>query len=160
DFYYKYPIGTIDQLMDRMNNSFEKLTILKRTLYRYITDMWIFIFTKVQLEPVERNAPDRIKARKQWVKMLKDIGVDYMNNNVFVDESGSNANLKRTQGWALKEEAAKVKVLTARANSISILRAISAKGSFKINLRKPMPSPKKRKPAIKGHDNRSLCQFY
>jgi hypothetical protein len=59
------------------------------------------------------------------------MGVDCMNNRVFIDESGFNANLGRTQGWAPKEEAAKVKVLTAKANSISILGAISAKGLIK-----------------------------
>ncbi|KAG1135061.1 hypothetical protein G6F37_007927 [Rhizopus arrhizus] len=71
--------------------------------------------------------------------------VDYMNNCVFIDESGFNANLRRTQGWAPKEETAKVKVLTAKANSISILDAISAKYLIKISLRKPMHSSKKRK---------------
>ncbi|CEP19738.1 hypothetical protein [Parasitella parasitica] len=62
DFYYRYPTATIDQLMDQMNNSFEDLTISKRTLYRYMADLWIFT---LQLEPVERNTPERIQARKQ-----------------------------------------------------------------------------------------------
>ena len=77
--------------------------------------------------------------------MVKEMDVDYMNNSVFIDESGFNANLRRTQGWTPKEEAAKVKVLTAKANSISILNAISAKDLIKISLRKPMYSSKKRK---------------
>lgn len=54
-----------------------------------------------------------------------------VNNCIFINESGFNASLKRTQGWAPKGEAAKVKVLTARANSISILGATSAKGLFR-----------------------------
>ncbi|KAG2190495.1 hypothetical protein INT47_004875 [Mucor saturninus] len=130
DFYYKYPTATIDQLMDQMNNSFGDLTISKRTLYRYMDDLWIFTLKKVQLEPAE---------------MMKEIGVDYMNNSVFIDESGFNANLRRTQGWTPKGEADKVKVFTTRANSISILGAISAKGLIKISLRKPMSSSRKRK---------------
>lgn len=60
--------------------------------------------------------------------MVKELGVDYMSNCVFINESGFNANLRRTQGWASKGEAVKVKVLTARANSISTLAATSAKG--------------------------------
>lgn len=80
DFYYKYPTATIDQLMDQMNNSFEDLTISKRTLYRYMADLWIFTIKKVQLEPVERNTPERIQARKQWVEMVKEMGIDYMSN--------------------------------------------------------------------------------
>ncbi|CEP15814.1 hypothetical protein [Parasitella parasitica] len=68
-----------------------------------------------------------------------------MSNSVFIDESGFNANLRRAQGWAPKGEAAKVKVITARANSISILGAISAKVLIKISLKKPMSPSKKRK---------------
>jgi hypothetical protein len=37
---------------------------------------------------VERNIPERIQARKQWVEMVKEMGVDYMSNSVFIDESG------------------------------------------------------------------------
>lgn len=44
---------------------------------------------------VERNIPQRIQARKQWVEMVEEMGIDYMNNSVFIDESGFNANLRR-----------------------------------------------------------------
>jgi hypothetical protein len=82
-------------------------------------------------------------------RMLKGLGVNYMSNTVFIDESGFNANLSRTQGWAPKGETTKAKVLTARANSISILGAISAKGLVKFSLRKPIP-PSKKKEKKKG----------
>lgn len=65
DFYCKYPTVTIDQLLDQMNNRFEDLTTSKRTLYRYMADLWIFTLKKVQLEPIKRNTPARIQARKQ-----------------------------------------------------------------------------------------------
>lgn len=61
-----------------------------------------------------RDTPERIQARKQWVEMVKEMSVDYMNNSVFIDESGLNANLRRTQGWAPKGKAAKV--LTSQFN--------------------------------------------
>ncbi|KAI7868545.1 hypothetical protein BDF14DRAFT_1694770, partial [Spinellus fusiger] len=66
DLYFKQPTSTIDQLMDRLNSSFSELTISKRTLYRYMADLWIFSLKKVQLEPEERNAPEKIQARKEW----------------------------------------------------------------------------------------------
>lgn len=110
-----------------------------------MADLWIFTLKKVQLEPVERNTPERIQSRKEWVEMVKRLGVDYMENCVFIDESGFNANLRRTQGWAPKGEMAKVKVATARANSISILGATCSKGLIKISLRKPIPPSKKKK---------------
>lgn len=74
-------------------------------------------------------------------------GCGLHDNCAFIDEAGLNANLRRTQGWAPVGEIPKVKVLTARANSISILGAIYPKGLIKICLRKPIPpeSSKKRK---------------
>jgi hypothetical protein len=62
-----------------------------------MADLWIFTIKKVQWEPVERNTPERIQTRKEWVEMVIELGVDYMSNSVFIDESGFNTNL-RTQG--------------------------------------------------------------
>ncbi|CEP12412.1 hypothetical protein [Parasitella parasitica] len=145
DLYFNQPTSTIDQLMDRLKNSFEDLSISKRTLHRYMADLWIFTLKRIQLEPLERNTPERIQSRKEWVQQAKEMGVDYMNNCVFIDEAGFNANLRRTQGWAPKGQTPIVKVLTARANSISILGATSARGLIKVSLRKPVPPSKKRK---------------
>jgi transposase len=64
-----------------------------------------------------------------------------MTNCIFIDEAGFNANLRRTQGWAPIGETPRVKVLAARANSISILGATSPKGLIKVCLRKPIPPP-------------------
>lgn len=48
-------------------------------------------------------------------------GVDYMSNCVFIVGAGFNANLRRAQGWAPKGQTPIAKLLTTRANSISIL---------------------------------------
>ncbi|KAG1344247.1 hypothetical protein G6F62_004549 [Rhizopus arrhizus] len=121
------PTATVEQLMDQLTSNFEDLSLSKRTVYRYLADLWIFTLKGVQLEPVERNTPERILARKEWVEGLRDTDVDYMRNCVFIDEAGFNANLRRSQGWSPKGQPAIVKVLTVRASSISILGATSAK---------------------------------
>jgi hypothetical protein len=95
------------------------------------------------LEPVERNTPKLIESRKAWVEDIQTLGIDYMNNCVFIDESGFHANLNRTQGWSPKGNRANVKVLIAKANTISILGAVSAKGAIKVYLRKPYHQLKK-----------------
>jgi hypothetical protein len=51
-----------------MTNKFEDLSISKRTLYHYMAELWVFTFKKIQLEPVKRNTPERIQARKEWVE--------------------------------------------------------------------------------------------
>ncbi|KAI7854230.1 hypothetical protein BDC45DRAFT_463471, partial [Circinella umbellata] len=49
------------------------------------------------------------------------------------------------QGPVPKGGGCQVKILTARANSISILGAASTEGLIKISSRKPIPFSKKRK---------------
>lgn len=68
-----------------------------------------------------------------------------MSNCIFIDEDGFNANLRRSQGWASKGQTPIVKVLTARANSIPILGATSAKGVIKVCLESQFRPRKKRK---------------
>jgi hypothetical protein len=96
------------------------------------------------LEPVERDTPKRIESRKVWIEDIQTLGIGYMNNCVFIDESGFHANLNRIQGWSPKGNRANVKVLTAKANTISILGAVSAKGVIKVYLRKPILPAKKK----------------
>jgi len=128
------PTATIEQLMDQLTSSFEGLSLSKRTVYRYLADLWIFTLKGIQLELVKRSSPERILARKEWVEGLGDTDVDYMIKCVFIDEAGFNANLRRSQGWSPKGQPAIVKVLTARASSISSLDATSAKGLIKVCL--------------------------
>ena len=87
EIYYKQPTSTADQLLDRWTGTFEDLSLSKPTLYRYLNNLWFFTLKKVQLEPSERNTPERIQARKKWVEEIKSMGVDYMNNCVFIDEA-------------------------------------------------------------------------
>ena len=68
-----------------------------------------------------------------------------MSNWVFIHEAGFNTNLRRTQRWAPKGQTPIVKVLTARANSISILGATSAKDVIKVCLESQFRPRKKRK---------------
>jgi transposase len=131
--------------MDHLTDSFEDLSISKATVYRYMADLWVLTLKQVRLEPVERNTSERMEFRKTWVKNIEKLGVDYLNNCVFIDGSGFHTNLNRTKGWSPKGERTNKKVLTARANTISILGAVSAKGVIKISLRKPIPPSKKRK---------------
>ncbi|KAG2232257.1 hypothetical protein INT48_001542 [Thamnidium elegans] len=143
------PTSTIDQLMEQLNTSFDDLMISKRTLYRYMADLWLFSLKRIQMEPEKRNSSEKIQQRKEWVIAAQVMGVDYMTNCVFIDEAGFNANLRRTQGWAPIGETPIVKVKTARANSI-FLGATSPKSLIKVCLRKPVPPPSSKKRKLAG----------
>lgn len=109
EIYYQQPTSTMDQVMNQLQNSFEGLTISKQTLYRYMSELWLFSLKRVRLEPVQRNTPERIQMRKEWVKEAEVLGMGYMTNCVFIDEAGFNANHRRTQGWAPKGQGITVK---------------------------------------------------
>ena len=78
----------MDQLMDEITNTFEDLPVSKRTLYCYMANLWVFILEKVRLGSVERNTPEKIQTRTEWVEMVNNLGVDYMANSVSIDKSG------------------------------------------------------------------------
>ncbi|CAO0795840.1 unnamed protein product [Mucor circinelloides] len=65
-----------------------------------MTDLWLFSLKRVRTEPEDRNFPEKIQQRKEWVIATQEMGVDYMVNCIFIDEAGFNANLRRAQGWA------------------------------------------------------------
>lgn len=41
--------------VDQLTSNFEDLSLSKRTVYRYLGNLWIFTLKGVQLEPVERK---------------------------------------------------------------------------------------------------------
>lgn len=53
-----------------------------------MANLWVFILEKVRLGSVERNTPEKIQTRTEWVEMVNNLGVDYMANSVSIDKSG------------------------------------------------------------------------
>lgn len=141
----EHPSATMDQLMKELTENFENLKLSKATLHRYMAGLWELSFKKAKLEPIERNSPAKIQARVDWVEEWHNTEMDYMTNCVFIDEAAFHVNLRRTQAWSSIGSNANVKVLTARANTLTILGAISTRGVIKISLRKPIPPSKKKK---------------
>ncbi|KAI8053647.1 uncharacterized protein B0P05DRAFT_445216, partial [Gilbertella persicaria] len=102
NFYYKQPVTTAYQLLDRLTSTFKDLSLSKSTLYRCSNDLCILGLKKVQMELLERSTSERIQARTKWVEEMKSMDIDYMNNCVFIVEAGFNANLRKAWGWAPK----------------------------------------------------------
>lgn len=51
--------------MEQLNTSFDDLAISKRTLYRYMADLWLFSLKRAQMNPEERNSSEKIQQRKE-----------------------------------------------------------------------------------------------
>ncbi|KAL1933286.1 hypothetical protein VTP01DRAFT_7376 [Rhizomucor pusillus] len=83
---------------------------------------------QAQFQPVERNSEEKIQQRHDWVQKWKQTDLDFTTNCVFLDESAFHINWKRGMAWSKKGILAIVTVPTTKANTTSILGAISASG--------------------------------
>lgn len=64
--------------------------------------------------------------------------MNYLENCVFVDESGFNINMRPPSGWSLKGKPAVTAIPTSRAVSHTVLGAITAKFAVAMELRNPL----------------------
>ena len=68
--------------------------------------------------------------------------MNFLTNCVFLDESAFDINMKRSRAWPRTR--AIVNRPTMRANTTSILGAISAAGLIAIGVKKPRPTKKEK----------------
>jgi hypothetical protein len=59
-------------------------------------------FKKAYFYSTERNLPEKIQERYEWVVRWSNIDLDFENNCIFLDESAFHINLKRTMAWYKK----------------------------------------------------------
>ncbi|KAI8334043.1 hypothetical protein BD560DRAFT_414768 [Blakeslea trispora] len=78
--------------------------------------------------PVQRNSTKTLEARAAWVAEWIAEGIDYHNNCIFVDESGSNVNMTRGRAWSKKGEPAIEETPSTKAVSKTALGAVSSAG--------------------------------
>ncbi|KAG2207392.1 hypothetical protein INT47_006867 [Mucor saturninus] len=93
----------------------------------------------------ERNSPENIQKRYDWVVRWSQTDMDYMSNCAFIDEAAFHINLKRTMAWSEKGTRAEVIVPQTRAKTTTILGATSVWGVLNVQVRLPGTSNKKRK---------------
>ncbi|KAG1448905.1 hypothetical protein G6F46_011069 [Rhizopus delemar] len=70
--------------------------------------------------------------------------MNFLTNCVFLDESAFDINMKRSRAWSKKGTQAIVTRPTTRANTTSILGAISAAGLIAVGVKKPRPAKKRK----------------
>ncbi|EIE89631.1 hypothetical protein RO3G_14342 [Rhizopus delemar RA 99-880] len=90
-------------------------------------------FKKAHLQPVERNRPEKIEQRYEWVKKWMETDLDFTSNCVFIDEAVFHINLKRNFSWPKEGSRAVVQVARSRAKTTTILGAISPFGVVNIS---------------------------
>ncbi|KAI8890716.1 hypothetical protein K501DRAFT_154355, partial [Backusella circina FSU 941] len=92
----------------------------------------------VTRHPVTRNSKETLDARAQFVKeWIQEKGMLYMQNYVFLDESGFDINMRRSRAWSARGTQAVIESLSARAVSHIVIGAVSAFGVVNVSLRDP-----------------------
>ena len=100
---------------------------------------------------IERNSPQKIEERYQWVKQWEKTDLDFESNCVFIDEIAFHINLKRSMAWSKKGERAVVVTPKTRAKITTIIGATSPYGMVNIKVKSPkVARPSKRRKAASG----------
>ncbi|KAG2191662.1 hypothetical protein INT47_008600 [Mucor saturninus] len=140
---------TIDQAMDSLTTHFEGLKVSQKTVRDFMVDECALSFKKAYFYPTERNSPEKIQQRYEWVINWSKTDIDYQSNCVFIDEAAFHVNLKRTMAWSKKGERAIVETPITRAQTTTILGAISPHGIINVKVRRPYQSVSKKRKLLK-----------
>ncbi|GAA5807939.1 hypothetical protein MFLAVUS_001319 [Mucor flavus] len=159
------PSLVLDQIMDSLTNQFTGLQISKTGLYTFVTKNCRISLKRAHFHSVERNSPEKIENRFNWVSKWNETDLDYMSNCVFIDEAAFHINMKRSFAWSRVGTRAVDKVPKTRARTTTILGAISPHGVVNITVRRPraLSASKKRKTTgntNNGNSNWSLFQLF
>ncbi|KAG1450377.1 hypothetical protein G6F56_008368 [Rhizopus delemar] len=96
-----------------------------------------FLSKQFQRHPTARNSPTVIEKRAVWVEEWLAKGMLYLQNCVFLDESGFDINMTRERAWSARGEPAIVETPSGRATSHTVLGAISSVGVVNVSMREP-----------------------
>lgn len=149
------PSLVLDQIMDSLTNQFTGLQISKTGLYTFVTKNCRISLKRAHFHSVERNSPEKIENRFNWVSKWNETDLDYMSNCVFIDEAAFHINMKRSFAWSQVGTRAVVKVPKTRARTTTILGAISPHGVVNITVRLPRALAASKKRKTTGNANKS-----
>ncbi|KAG1218173.1 hypothetical protein G6F35_008537 [Rhizopus arrhizus] len=130
--------------MGSLTQKFSDLSVKKSTVHNFLRTECNFSFKKLTTQPAARNSPTKIQDRKDWVIKQSATGMNYLENCVFIDESGFNINMRSPSGWSLKGKPAATDTPTDRAVFHTVLGAITTKFVVSMELRNPQEETSKR----------------
>jgi hypothetical protein len=133
----------LEDMLDVLTEKFGYLQITRSGFYKFVRQKCRITFKKVHLQPVERNTPEKIEQRYEWVKRWMETDLDFTSNCVFIGEAAFHINLKRNLSWSKEGSHAVVKVPRTKVKTTTI----SPFGVVYISVRCPraLAPPKKRK---------------
>ncbi|KAG1150435.1 hypothetical protein G6F37_000874 [Rhizopus arrhizus] len=127
-FFDKNKRATIEDAVNSLTQSFAGIQIKKTRMSEFMKDECNLSIKVISRHPTARNSPAVIEKRAVWVKEWLEKGMIYLQNCVFLDESGFDINMTRERAWSTRGEPAVVETLSGRATFHTVLGAISSVG--------------------------------
>lgn len=129
--------ATIDDAVKDLTQSFENLEIKKSRVAEFMKNECNLSIKTISRHPTARNSPTVIEKRAVWVEEWLMKGMLYLQNCVFLDESGFDINMTRERAWSARGEPAIVETPSGRATSHTVLGAISSVEVVNVSMKEP-----------------------
>lgn len=107
-------LGSLTRLHHLQRNS---KTLKETSVQNFLKKDCNLSFKKITRHPAPRNDPTKIANRIAWVEEWSKTEMSYLENCVFVDESGFDINMRPLGGWSMKGTPAIVITPSTRAIS-------------------------------------------
>lgn len=123
--------------MDNLTSQFMGIEVAKAALYNFMRDKCRISLNKAHLHSVDRNAPENLDNRFNWVTRWMQTDMDYLSHCVFIDQAAFHINMKRTVAWSRGGSRAEAVLPKTRAKTTTILGAIPSVGIINVKVRRP-----------------------
>ncbi|GAA5813077.1 hypothetical protein MFLAVUS_006544 [Mucor flavus] len=124
-----------DTALESLTANFTGLQIKKSIKAEFMREERNLSIKVVSSHLLGRNKEVTLEARvirvDHWVKN----GMDYLNNCIFVDESGFDINMRRSRRWYKRGTEAVITTLSSRGVSHTVIGAILAIGVVNLSMR-------------------------
>jgi hypothetical protein len=94
--------ATIQDATEDLIKSFAGLEIKKSRVAELMKEECNLSLKVVSRHAISRNCEKTLEARAAWVKEWTEKSINFLNNCVFVDESGFDINMRSSRGWSAK----------------------------------------------------------
>ncbi|KAG1154888.1 hypothetical protein G6F36_014442 [Rhizopus arrhizus] len=138
------PSATVVEVSEHLLKRFHDLKVSRSTVNNFMRRECNLSLKKADFHSVERNSPAKIEELCNWVCKWENTDMNFLTNCVFLDESAFDINMKRSRAWSKKGSRAIFTRPTTRANTTSILSAISASDLITVSVKKSRPAKKRK----------------
>ncbi|KAG1047318.1 hypothetical protein G6F43_010227 [Rhizopus delemar] len=138
------PSATVVEVTEHLLKRFHDLKVSRSTVNNFMRCECNLSLKKADFHSVERNSPAKIEELYNWVCKWENTDMNFLTNCAFLGESAFDINMKRSRAWSNKGTRAIVTRPTTRANTTSILGAISASDLITVGVKKPRPAKKRK----------------